>query len=151
MADAVAPACLTASATFAKTGRSRCVDPAFFGFVPPTTWVPICYQNLSISFCLVLYCPGRTRTVCDSLFGVETTKRWLAQYPLPLRQRCHHWPSLLSSETLVDDLRVFCDPEVFCSRGICAGRSWVALPAHSALHQRSSASWESLHLDKGNW
>jgi hypothetical protein len=37
MAEAVAPACLTASATFAKTGRSRCVDPAFFGFVPPTT------------------------------------------------------------------------------------------------------------------
>jgi hypothetical protein len=49
MADAVAPACLTASATVAKTGRSRCVDPAFFGFVPPTTWVPrVRYQSMFI-------------------------------------------------------------------------------------------------------
>jgi hypothetical protein len=41
MADAVAPASLTASATVANTGRPRCVDPAFLGFVPPTTVVPI--------------------------------------------------------------------------------------------------------------
>lgn len=41
MAEAVAPASLTASATVAKTGRPRCVDPAFLGFVPPTTVVPI--------------------------------------------------------------------------------------------------------------
>ena len=47
MAEAVAPDCFTASATLAKTGRSRCVDPAFFGFVPPTTLVPIeFYQKL---------------------------------------------------------------------------------------------------------
>jgi hypothetical protein len=41
MADAVAPASFTASATVANTGRPRCVDPAFLGFVPPTTVVPI--------------------------------------------------------------------------------------------------------------
>jgi hypothetical protein len=41
MADAVAPASLTASATVAKTGKPKCVDPAFLGFVPPTTVVPI--------------------------------------------------------------------------------------------------------------
>jgi len=41
IADAVAPASFTASATFANTGRPRCVCPAFFGFVPPTTVVPI--------------------------------------------------------------------------------------------------------------
>jgi hypothetical protein len=41
MAEAVAPASLTASATVAKTGRPKCVVPAFFGFVPPTTVEPI--------------------------------------------------------------------------------------------------------------
>lgn len=40
MADAVAPVCLAASLTLAKTGRSKCVEPAFFGLVPPTTLVP---------------------------------------------------------------------------------------------------------------
>ncbi|PKS11077.1 hypothetical protein jhhlp_002838 [Lomentospora prolificans] len=41
MQEAVAPVSFTASETLAKTGRSRCVVPAFLGFVPPTTWVPI--------------------------------------------------------------------------------------------------------------
>lgn len=40
MAEAVAPVSLTASETLAKTGFPRCVSPAFFGFVPPTTLVP---------------------------------------------------------------------------------------------------------------
>lgn len=40
MADAVAPVSFTASRTLAKTGFPRCVSPAFFGFVPPTTLVP---------------------------------------------------------------------------------------------------------------
>jgi hypothetical protein len=40
MAEAVAPVSLTASLTLAKTGRSRCVEPAFLGLVPPTTLVP---------------------------------------------------------------------------------------------------------------
>ena len=40
MAEAVAPVSLTASPTVAKTGRPRCVSPAFFGLVPPTTFVP---------------------------------------------------------------------------------------------------------------
>lgn len=40
MAEAVAPVSFTASATVAKTGLSKCVSPAFFGFVPPTTLVP---------------------------------------------------------------------------------------------------------------
>jgi hypothetical protein len=74
IADAVAPASFTASATFANTGRPRCVDPAFFGFVPPTTWVPILrYQNLSVWSRLLGI--GRTRTVCDGLFGVEATTK----------------------------------------------------------------------------
>jgi hypothetical protein len=41
IAVAVAPVCFTASETLAKTGRPRCCWPAFFGFVPPTTLVPI--------------------------------------------------------------------------------------------------------------
>ena len=40
MAEALAPACFTASATLAKTGLPKCSEPAFFGFVPPTTFVP---------------------------------------------------------------------------------------------------------------
>ena len=39
-AVAVAPVSFTASLTFAKTGRSRWVVPAFLGLVPPTTLVP---------------------------------------------------------------------------------------------------------------
>lgn len=46
IAEAVAPASFTASATVAKTGFPRCVVPAFFGFVPPTTFVPGHYQQL---------------------------------------------------------------------------------------------------------
>ena len=41
MAEAVAPVSLTASRTEAKTGLPRCVSPAFFGLVPPTTLVPV--------------------------------------------------------------------------------------------------------------
>lgn len=40
IADAVAPVSFTASLTVAKTGLPKCVSPAFFGFVPPTTLVP---------------------------------------------------------------------------------------------------------------
>jgi hypothetical protein len=41
MAVAVAWVSLTASATFLKTGSPRCSVPAFLGFVPPTTFVPV--------------------------------------------------------------------------------------------------------------
>lgn len=47
MAEAVAPVSFTASLTVAKTGRSKCVVPAFLGFVPPTTLVPCMYEQLS--------------------------------------------------------------------------------------------------------
>src|ERR1700744_1389568 len=40
IAVAVAPVSFTASDTLAKTGRPGGVLPAFFGFVPPTTFVP---------------------------------------------------------------------------------------------------------------
>jgi len=38
--DASAPVYFTASAQFANTGRPKCVVPAFFGFTPPTIFVP---------------------------------------------------------------------------------------------------------------
>ena len=41
IADAVAPVSFTASLTLANTGFPKCVSPAFLGFVPPTTFVPI--------------------------------------------------------------------------------------------------------------
>jgi len=47
IAEAVAPVSLTASDTFLNTGLPRCVSPAFFGFVPPTTFVPGLYQPYS--------------------------------------------------------------------------------------------------------
>jgi hypothetical protein len=40
IADALAPVSFTASRTVANTGFPKCVSPAFFGFVPPTTLVP---------------------------------------------------------------------------------------------------------------
>ena len=40
IAEAVAPVSLMASLTLAKTGLPRWVEPAFLGFVPPTTLVP---------------------------------------------------------------------------------------------------------------
>ena len=74
---AVAPVSLTASLTFAKTGRSRCLLPAFLGFVPPTTFVPG-NTALSASFspeqcCLQHDIDSRwVFTVCDGLLSVET-------------------------------------------------------------------------------
>ena len=40
VADAVAPVSFTASPTDAKIGIPSTSVPAFFGFVPATTWVP---------------------------------------------------------------------------------------------------------------
>jgi hypothetical protein len=38
--DAFAPVSFIASSTFLKTGRPRCISPAFFGLTPPTIVVP---------------------------------------------------------------------------------------------------------------
>ena len=76
MAEAVAPVSFTASLTVANTGRSKCVDPAFLGFVPPTTWVPCMYEHM-------LFDQGLLGifgvTVCDSLLGMETSQHQLRQ------------------------------------------------------------------------
>lgn len=72
MPVAVAPVSLTASETVAKTGRSRCVEPAFLGLVPPTTLVPvnIVRQN-RVS---IVDCTGSkgALTIVNGLLCVET-------------------------------------------------------------------------------
>lgn len=73
MADAFAPPSFIACATVAQTGRSRCVSPAFFGFVPPTTFVPRNppYQSCSSRTlnCASVRCQ---HTVLNCLLGMET-------------------------------------------------------------------------------
>jgi hypothetical protein len=71
MAEAVAPVSFTASLTVAKTGRSKCVDPAFLGFVPPTTLVPCMYEHLSFD---QEFWGIAVITVCDGLLGMETSQ-----------------------------------------------------------------------------
>ena len=77
MPVAVAPVSFTASETLAKTGRPRCVEPAFLGLVPPTTLVPIdilCQNRVSLA---VLPAHGCDRdrdglTIVNGLLCVET-------------------------------------------------------------------------------
>lgn len=80
MADAVAPVSLMASATLAKTGLPRCSEPAFLGFVPPTTFVPGVSCQLLFSFPLQSQVVGWAHTVLDGLLCVETVPA-LAVYP----------------------------------------------------------------------
>jgi hypothetical protein len=67
MAEAVAPVSFTASLTEAKTGFPKCVDPAFLGFVPPTTLVPELISIIAWNLCKL-----GGGTVCDCLLSVET-------------------------------------------------------------------------------
>lgn len=75
MAEAVAPVSFTASLTLAKTGRSRCVVPAFLGLVPPTTFVPV---------------------LCKLLFGCDRDwinlyrRRWPAQRGSYIKDECQY-------------------------------------------------------------
>jgi len=59
MAEAVAPVSLIASATLAKTGLPRCSEPAFLGFVPPTTFVPVSDTSMPRSHHLIWRWSGR--------------------------------------------------------------------------------------------
>jgi len=102
IAEAVAPASFTASATVAKTGRPRCVCPAFLGFVPPTTFVPKSPIRTHPSRRL---CLG-TRTVLDSLLRMETGPFWSAQSS-KLNEIYLYLRSLLACEPLIDHPSVF--------------------------------------------
>jgi hypothetical protein len=91
MADAVAPVSFIASSTVAKTGLPRCSVPAFLGFVPPTTFVPILRCQF-VSSVLSKRVVERAHTIFDGLLGVEPVNL-SATAPLPIRsQYCTHVP-----------------------------------------------------------
>jgi hypothetical protein len=91
MADAVAPVSFIASSTVAKTGLPRCSVPAFLGFVPPTTFVPILRCQF-VSSVLSERVVERAHTIFDGLLGVEPVNL-SATAPLPIRsQYCTHVP-----------------------------------------------------------
>lgn len=69
MADAVAPPSFMACSTVAQTGRSRCFSPAFFGFVPPITFVPV--NPLSELFGPFNACLGPLPTYRTQLLAVR--------------------------------------------------------------------------------
>jgi hypothetical protein len=71
MADAVAPVSLMASSTLAKTGLPRCSVPAFLGFVPPTTFVPVLGCQF-VSSVLSDRVAVRAHTIFDGLLGMES-------------------------------------------------------------------------------
>lgn len=72
MAEAVAPVSFTASLTVANTGRSKCVEPAFFGLVPPTILVPCDYKHFYHKNQIISHLGTGLITVRDSLLGMES-------------------------------------------------------------------------------
>ncbi len=105
MAEAVAPVSRTASLTFAKTGFPKCVSPAFFGFVPPTTFVP--------GDCQCAIFPGGggfLNTIFNCLLRVKTILRLaLPELKSSFRESP---PALLAREALKDHFGVAVNTEI---------------------------------------
>lgn len=156
IAEAVAPVSFTASLTVAKTGRSRCVVPAFLGFVPPTTCVPKCCGEW-----LILFTRGR-----DPLGGGGYHRQWLAPHETfrtkemstslnQLEEKkislSHHIRPLFSSETLENDLGILVYAKVLNSFSVGRGSVKVSSSLHGSdiLEGRERATSESLHGCKG--
>jgi len=140
MAEAVAPVCFTASETFAKTGFPKCSDPAFLGFVPPTTLVPKILPSATTG--------AHNVTETDrsqSLAGRGNFSRGQRE-PMERVQdsSASDSRSLLASETLEYNFRRVVDAEVLCRRSIGRCRGRVFSP-NSALQDRPSASLKNLH------
>ena len=143
MADAVAPVSLMASATLAKTGLPRCSEPAFFGFVPPTTFVPVFpYQFRSLVIKKLL---DWAHTVLDRLLCVKAVAQ-LIRAVLP--SWCLDSRSLLSREALEEHFGVAVDAEVLDSLGILR-RTCCVLPGRGPGERRAQGVSESLHRDCG--
>ena len=87
MADAFAPVAFTASATVAKTGLPRCVSPAFFGFVPPTTFVPVKISEQGHRIDL-----GIALTIVNGTFRVEAI-RLSVSHPTEQLMPYHTFPA----------------------------------------------------------
>jgi hypothetical protein len=111
MAEASAPVSFIASATLLKTGLSRCVSPAFLGFVPPTTLVPLVVSAVSSSavrrwtdHIRLLDWHGTCSTGSDK-FKVE--------------HRDNNSRSLLPREALIDHFGIASYPEVLYRFRVC--------------------------------
>jgi len=108
MADAVAPVCLIASSTVAKTGLPRCSLPAFFGFVPPMTFVPVVPRQWRAPV-LSEQVAVAAHTILDRLLGVEPANPSARR--VRFLHQCHS-RSLLSREALEQHFGVAVDAEV---------------------------------------
>ena len=111
MADAVAPDSFMACSTVAQTGRSRCFSPAFFGFVPPITFVPV--NPLSELFGPFNACLGPLPTYRTQLLAVRGN--WAhcqSVYFACSQERSWHIRSLLSCKALVQNAGVLVDLQV---------------------------------------
>jgi hypothetical protein len=140
MPEAVAPVSLMASSTLAKTGRPRWVVPAFLGFVPPTTFVPV----LARQFTSTKYPPavrmGAYRTRSPAARG-----NWRCVSMLHLRRPGRaRLRSLLSSEALEQDLCVAVDAQVLDGLGVLR-RAGRVLPGRSLGERRAHGLSEGLH------
>lgn len=145
MAEAVAPVSFTASLTLAKTGRSRCMVPAFLGLVPPTTFVPV--------LCKLLF-------GCDRGWTNIYRRRWPAQRGSYVEVKSQHdaraivkaqrlhLRSLLSSETLEENAGVLVDLKVV--QGLAVGRGGLSptLGGTDIAKGREGVTAEGLHCCK---
>lgn len=153
MAVASAPVSFTASLTFANTGRSRCVVPAFFGFVPPTTFVPVVVINIG-GLCTVFHKEALPYAIaCSAWKLVKARGVSLCEFPNRTERiiflrgyEVYNLRSLFSSKPLIDDLCVTINAEILDSGSIGRARSDVSTSwACSLLQSRESFTSEGLH------
>ena len=118
MAEAVAPVSFTASLTVANTGRSKCVDPAFLGFVPPTTWVPCMYEHISFDQVFWGYSELPYAIAC-SAWKLASTNSVSPSPNLQSKISKQHSRSLFTSETLEEDTSLIVYAKVADCRRVC--------------------------------
>lgn len=147
MAEAVAPVSLTASLTEAKTGLPKWVSPAFFGLVPPTTFVPV---PIDVN---QYYFEGQLELVTAYVNSTNHNRS------LAVRENCNslskalfnrvlyilYSRSLLPSKTLIDDLGVLINAQILHRR--CITRRWGRITSTSDTVPKdiSCTTSESLH------
>lgn len=105
-----------ASATLLKTGSPRCSVPAFLGFVPPTTFVPVALSVLPLTG---LY----QRVRCAyRIQWLVVRGSWSCISPSSNHVLLQsHSRSLLSREALEQDLGIAVDAKVLNRLGVLRG------------------------------
>ena len=145
IAEAVAPVSFTASLTLAKTGRSRCVLPAFLGLVPPTTFVPVLRK-------LLFGCDRGWMFVyrrrLPALRGSYVEVKCQYQSRAIMRAQKFHLRSLFSSEALEQNTGVLVDLKVV--QGLAVGRGGLSptLGGTDISKCREGVTAEGLHFCK---